>query len=170
MRRSKKKEIEIFCRKILSLLKRRKQTLSIAESCTGGYVSKLITDIPGASKVFKGSIISYADDIKVKILKVRERDLKTYGAVSCEIVKQMVCNVRKILDTDWGIAITGIAGPKGGTKTKPVGTVWIAVSGPDNVKTLRFRFQGDREYIRYSAVKEAIRFLYREICAIRAEF
>lgn len=111
-----------------NLLKQKKKTLSIAESCTGGYISHLITSVPGSSAYFKGSIVSYANEIKKNELNVNEDDLIKYGAVSKEVVEQMAKNILLKFDTDYAIATSGIAGPDGGTKEKPVGMVWIAVA------------------------------------------
>ena len=109
-------------------LKSKKQDLSIAESCTGGYVSNLITSIPGSSKYFKGSLIAYSNEIKIKELGVSPENINDFGAVSKEVVEEMAKNIRLKFKTSIGIASSGIAGPGGGTKDKPVGTVWIAYS------------------------------------------
>ena len=113
-------------------LLKRKETLVFAESCTGGLLSSSITSIEGASEVFKGSIISYSDELKKSLLNVPENLLKKYGAVSKEIAETMAINVRKKLSSDWSIAISGIAGPDGGSINKPVGLVYISISGPNN--------------------------------------
>ena len=121
-------------------LLKRKETLVFAESCTGGLLSSSITSIEGASEVFKGSIISYSDELKKSLLNVPENLLKKYGAVSKEIAETMAINVRKKLSSDWSIAISGIAGPDGGSINKPVGLVYISISGPNkhitNIKKL----------------------------------
>ena len=109
-------------------LKSKKQDLSIAESCTGGYVSNLITSIPGSSKYFKGSLIAYSNEIKIKELGVSAENINNFGAVSKEVVEEMAENIRVKFNTSIGIASSGIAGPGGGTKDKPVGTVWVAYS------------------------------------------
>jgi nicotinamide-nucleotide amidase len=108
------------------LLKERKLTLSVAESCTGGYVSAQITKVPGASAYFWGSVVSYSNDVKINALGVRPETLEQFGAVSEETIRQMAEGVRKALGTSIGIATSGIAGPDGGTPDKPVGTIWIA--------------------------------------------
>ena len=110
-------------------------TLGIAESCTGGYVSSRITSVPGSSAYFSGSIVSYSNAIKTSALGVEATTLEQFGAVSEQTVTQMAEGVRKALNTDVGIATTGIAGPDGGTPDKPVGTVWIAVSTPQRTVT-----------------------------------
>ena len=109
-------------------LKSKKQDLSIAESCTGGYVSNLITSIPGSSKYFKGSLIAYSNEIKIKELGVSPENINDFGAVSKEVVEEMAKNIRLKFKTSIGIASSGVAGPGGGTKDKPVGTVWVAYS------------------------------------------
>ena len=110
------------------LLKSKNKDLSIAESCTGGYVSNLITSVPGSSKYYKGSLIAYSNIIKIKELGVSPENINDFGAVSKEVVEEMAKNIRLKFKTSIGIASSGIAGPGGGTKDKPVGTVWIAYS------------------------------------------
>lgn len=114
-----------------SILKEKNLTLGIAESCTGGSLSSMITEIPGSSDYFKGSVIAYDNDIKMELLGVKGEDLEKHGAVSREVALQMARGVRKKLETDYGLSTTGIAGPGGGTEDKPVGTVWIAVSSKE---------------------------------------
>ncbi|MFN4234210.1 MAG: competence/damage-inducible protein A [Bacteroidia bacterium] len=120
------------------LLKEKNKTLAIAESCTGGYLSHLITSVPGSSNYFKGSIISYANEIKMHELNVDEETLKRYGAVSKEVVEQMAKNILLKFNTDFAIATSGIAGPDGGTKDKPVGMVWIAVADKKSINAQVF--------------------------------
>ena len=121
-------------------LLKRKETLVFAESCTGGLLSSSITSIEGASEIFKGSIISYSDELKKSLLNVPQNLLKKYGAVSKEIAETMAINVRKKLSSDWSIAVSGIAGPDGGSIKKPVGLVYISICGPNghitNIKKL----------------------------------
>ncbi len=112
------------------MLKERGKTLCTAESCTGGYVAHLVTGVPGASEYFRGSVVAYANDIKTGMLGVQEETLRQHGAVSREVVLEMAAGARKKLGADYAIAVSGIAGPDGGTPEKPVGTVWIAVEGP----------------------------------------
>ncbi len=126
-------------------LRERKQTLALAESCTGGYVSSLITGVAGASDVFKGAIVPYTNKAKHELLQVDEAIFNTVGAVSEECVKQLAENVRKKFDTDFSLAISGIAGPTGGTAEKPVGTVWIAVASKEKTLALKFIFGDNRQ-------------------------
>lgn len=127
------------------LLVKNKYTLAVAESCTGGNISHLITEIPGSSDYFKGSVVAYSNDIKKKILMVPGKDLDKYGAVSKQVVTQMASGAREVFGTDFAIATSGIAGPTGGTKEKPVGTVWIAVASPQNTLALKLNFGEHRE-------------------------
>jgi nicotinamide-nucleotide amidase len=122
--RSKKRE-----EAVVRLLAKQKRTLALAESCTGGFVANQITNVPGASKVFLGGIVAYRNDVKEKFLGVRAATLKKFGAVSENVAREMAEGARKKFDSDFAIAITGIAGPGGGTKNKPVGTVFIALAG-----------------------------------------
>jgi nicotinamide-nucleotide amidase len=127
------------------LLTGRKQTLSTAESCTGGYVAHLITSIPGSSVYFSGSVIAYNNEIKKKILHVDEAILSAYGAVSEETVKAMVSGAIQNLQTDYALATSGIMGPGGGSKEKPVGTVWIAAGNAREIITQKLWFRFDRQ-------------------------
>ena len=120
------------------------ETLSVAESCTGGMLSHLITAVPGASKVFYGGIISYDNSVKENVLGVEKNVLEEYGAVSKECVEQMAIGARKALNTTYAIATSGIAGPSGGTPDKPVGTVWIGFASKDKVCSIKYSFKGSR--------------------------
>jgi nicotinamide-nucleotide amidase len=132
------------------LLKQRLDTLSVAESCTGGLLGEKITSVPGASIYFLGGVISYSNRAKETHLKVNTETLRIHGAVSRETACEMARGIQSTFQSRWGVAITGIAGPEGGTPEKPVGTVWIAVSDP-NGKAFPFRIQfpGDRDAIRH---------------------
>ena len=127
------------------LLKEKNLTISTAESCTGGYIAHSITSIPGSSEYFKGSIIPYSNELKTKILGISEAVIKLQGAVSKDVVEAMAVNTRKLLGTDYAISTSGIAGPTGGTETKPVGTVWIAIAGPDIIISKIYNFGNKRE-------------------------
>lgn len=127
------------------ILREKHQTLAIAESCTGGYLGHLITSIPGSSDYFKGGIICYANEVKIKELAISEKTLLEKGAVSKEVAEQMAENVRKKFSSDYGIGISGIAGPTGGSIEKPVGTVWIAVSFAEKTLSEKFNFGNNRE-------------------------
>lgn len=128
-----------------ALLRKQGKTLSTAESCTGGYIAHLITSVSGSSDYYLGSVVSYANEVKINALGVNENDLKTHGAVSQQVVEQMVLGVKKVLNTDYAIATSGIAGPLGGTEEKPVGTVWIAIATPQGVTSKLFMMGEHRE-------------------------
>ena len=127
------------------LLKDRKLTVATAESCTGGSVSKMLTSISGSSSYFNGSIVSYTNQSKIDLLNIDHNDINKYGAVSQQVVEQMAEGVRNKLHTDYGISTSGIAGPNGGTKEKPVGTVWIAVSSKNRVISRKLKLGYNRE-------------------------
>ena len=129
------------------LLNKNNLTLATAESCTGGYLAHMITSVPGSSRYFKGSVIAYSNEVKIAQLGVSTEDLKQQGAVSEEVAKAMAKGVRKELNADIAIAITGIAGPDGGTVEKPVGTVWIAYSDKHKTLAKKFNFSRDRTFI-----------------------
>ena len=117
---------------LIKELAKRNQTIVFAESCTGGLLSASLTSISGSSQVFQGSIISYSNELKNSLLNISEEKLTKYGAVSEEVCKAMAINVKEKLGADWAIAISGIAGPNGGSQDKPVGLVYISISGPNN--------------------------------------
>lgn len=147
------------------LLTKAGKTLATAESCTGGYVAHLITSVPGSSRYFQGSLVSYSNDIKRDLLNVREDNLKRRGAVSEQVVSDMALNAMGLFDVDYTIATSGIAGPDGGTKEKPVGTVWIAVATPVRLTTREFRFgsRTGRKQIIERAARAALNMLRIEI-------
>jgi nicotinamide-nucleotide amidase len=126
------------------MLKERKKKLGTAESCTGGYISHLITSEPGSSEIFNGAIICYSNEVKKDILEVKEETLAKEGAVSEETVREMVRGAIKKLKIDYCIATSGIMGPDGGTPVKPVGTVWIGIGDKENIITRKFQFRFDR--------------------------
>ena len=130
--------------KIASLLKEKKLWIATAESCTAGLIGHTLTNIPGSSEYYKGGIISYSNEVKMKILGVKKETLETYGAVSEQTACQMAEGAKRVLETDIAIATTGIAGPGGGTKEKPVGLVYIGLATPEGVEARKFIFHGDR--------------------------
>ena len=121
------------------------KTVGTAESCTGGYIAHNITAIPGSSAYFKGSVVTYANEMKTKLLGVKEETLATHGAVSEATVREMVAGALQLLETDYAIAVSGIMGPDGGSPEKPVGTVWIAVGSAEKIVTVKHRLLYDRE-------------------------
>jgi nicotinamide-nucleotide amidase len=126
-------------------LKEKKLSIAVAESCTGGTIASLITSEPGSSAVFKGGIIAYSNEVKMNLLGVSPSELETHGAVSKEVAIQMAVGVKNRLNSDIGIATTGIAGPDGGSETKPVGTVWMAIAIGDQVVAKMHRFNLNRK-------------------------
>ena len=126
------------------LLRSKNMTMCTAESCTGGEIAHLITSVPGSSDYFMGSVVAYENNIKHKVLGVKQETLKKYGAVSGETVREMAEGVRKLMNTDFAVATSGIAGPDGGTAEKPVGTVWIAVATPSGTIAEKRAFGNDR--------------------------
>ena len=138
------------------LLRDQKKTLAVAESCTGGLLGSLITDVPGSSDYFLGGIIAYHDRVKITGLGVKREVLEKYGAVSPQVAASMAKNIRKKLGASLGVGITGIAGPAGGSKTKPVGLVYIAVSGTKNVLIEKKLFRGTRQKIKVLAAGKAL--------------
>jgi nicotinamide-nucleotide amidase len=126
------------------LLLKRKQTVAVAESCTGGKISELITSVAGSSLYYKGSVIAYSNEIKIRILGVSEDIIEKHGAVSEEVVRAMAVNIRKIYNTDYAVATSGIAGPTGGTSKKPVGTTWICVASENNVIATKYNLGKQR--------------------------
>ena len=146
------------------LLLEKRVRVSTAESCTGGYLASLITKVPGASEYYPGTIVSYANEVKTSLLQVSPDTLVKHGAVSEEVVIQMAKGVREQLNTDYGIALSGIAGPSGGTEAKPVGTVWIAVAGPNGVVSKRFFFGNHRERTIRKSALTALNMLRVQLC------
>ncbi|WBL44946.1 competence/damage-inducible protein A [Algoriphagus halophytocola] len=129
---------------IAKLLTTKKKTVALAESCTGGYISHLMTSIPGSSSYFQGSVVPYHNQFKSEIIGVKETTLEKFGAVSEETVKEMATGVRSLFRSDIGLASSGIAGPDGGTESKPVGTIWIACAMGDQVETKKLQLTQDR--------------------------
>lgn len=138
------------------LLTERELTISCAESCTGGNLAHRITQIPGSSVYFLGSVVSYSNDVKADVLKVPRRDIAAHGAVSEPVAVAMARGVARLMRSDCAIATTGIAGPDGGTRYKPVGTVWIAVKCRDQVVSECIQFKGERQEVIESATNHGI--------------
>ena len=145
------------CKKIVGLLKRKKLKISIAESCTGGLLSSTITSVSGSSKVFSLGLVAYSNQSKTKVLKIPKKIIKKYGSVSYQVCLAMVKNVSKISETNMSVAITGIAGPSGGTKIKPVGLVYIAIKKGNRTKVKKYLFKNkERFHIQKSAVNKSL--------------
>jgi nicotinamide-nucleotide amidase len=141
------------------------QTLAAAESCTGGALSAKFTAMNGASTYFMGGVVSYSNEVKNRVLGVRAEDLEKYGAVSEPVARQMAEGVRRVCGTTWGVSTTGIAGPTGGTPDKPVGTVWMAVAGPNGTKALCLNHGRLRAQNIEKAATAAINMLRKELLA-----
>ena len=151
------KKLERISSDLGELLKLKDYTFTCAESCTGGWVGHALTSIPGSSEWFGSSFVTYSYEAKTEILGVSSQDLDSFGAVSEEIVEQMVSGAIDKSGADVGVAISGIAGPDGGTDTKPVGTVCFAwkINGQEII-TSSEHFSGDRNEVRYSSVERAL--------------
>ena len=144
-----------------NILIRKNMTLSSAESCTGGLVSSLLTDISGSSSYIKSNFVTYANEAKMKYLNVSENTLKNYGAVSEQTASEMVAGLLKETNTDYAIATTGIAGPSGGTEEKPVGLVYIAIASKDRMTVHKYLANKNypRVLIKYLFAKKAVKLL-----------
>lgn len=154
---------ESLASSVLDLLQRSSRTLSVAESCTGGSVCAAFAAVPGASRSFAGGIVAYANEVKTAQLGVEPALIAEHGAVSEPVALAMAQGARARLDADFGVAITGIAGPGGGTAEKPVGLVWIAVAGPAGARVRRFDFPGDRGAVQARATVSALGLLWKTL-------
>lgn len=141
---------------ILQKLISKNETLAVAESCSGGLLGHRLTNVPGSSLYFLGGVIVYANTSKTKLLGVSESLIKHHGAVSCAVAKRMAENIRKMLKSDFGISITGIAGPGGGTKIKPTGLTYIAIANRKETLCQEFHFTGSRLAIKKKATGAAL--------------
>ncbi|RMG40695.1 MAG: CinA family nicotinamide mononucleotide deamidase-related protein [Candidatus Dadabacteria bacterium] len=141
---------------VCSLLKDKGYTLATAESCTGGLIGKLITDIPGSSGCFKGSLVTYSNEAKLKLLSVNEEVLKDKGAVSAEVAEQMAGGAQKAFNSDLSLSVTGIAGPSGGSEEKPVGTFYIGFVATDCSAVFNYKFPSERKRVRAFAAYAAL--------------
>jgi nicotinamide-nucleotide amidase len=148
---------------VVRLLTEHKQTLALAESCTGGYIANRITNVPGASEIFINGLVTYSNESKQRLLGVREETLTQHGAVSEATVREMAEGARQKSKTDFALAVTGIAGPGGGTEEKPVGTVFIALATPEKTVVKHHVFQYDRETFKFVTSQTALDLLRREI-------
>ena len=148
---------------VLKLLESRGQSVSTAESCTGGTVAQMLTAVPGASASYLGSVVAYDNRVKQDTLGVPESAMVAHGAVSEAVVLAMAEGVRKRLGTTWGVATSGVAGPSGGTEEKPVGTVWMAVAGPEGSQAWVHRFGSQRARIVQRASRRILTHLHQEV-------
>lgn len=149
-------------------LVKRGQTLAVAESCTGGWLAKVLTDASGSSRFFVGGTVAYSNQLKTRLLDVDQKTIEEHGAVSGPVALQMAQAIRKNVEADWGIGITGVSGPTGGTETKPVGLVYLGIVGPNLAETFEYRFSEawGREWIRWFSVQSALDRLRHLLCVI----
>ncbi len=154
---------ETFSEILVKKCIQKQKTIALAESCTGGMVSEYITQVSGSSKCFKGGVVAYNNSVKESVLNISRTILRTKGAVSKEVASALATNVRKRFSASVGIGITGIAGPTGGSKTKPVGLVYIGVSYKEKTKVYKHLFNGDRDKVRNLASNKAMFYLWKTI-------
>jgi nicotinamide-nucleotide amidase len=150
---------------VVKLLAQKKKTLALAESCTGGLVASRITDVPGASEIFLGGVVSYANSAKERFLGVRAETLRQHGAVSGAVAREMALGAREKFGSDFAVAVTGIAGPDGGTPEKPVGTVFIALASADGAEVKKFLNVWDRATFKQVTATQALEWLRRTLSA-----
>jgi len=148
---------------LVGLLRRRRLTLALAESCTGGFIANQITNVPGASKVFLGGVVAYNNEVKQKFLGVRAGTLARHGAVSEAVAREMAEGARKRFGADFAVAVTGIAGPGGGTKRKPVGTVFIALATEGETIVERKLNSFGREKFKQITANQALKMLHLQL-------
>ncbi|HYF82959.1 MAG TPA: competence/damage-inducible protein A [Clostridia bacterium] len=152
---------------VMNLLIENSATLSLAESCTGGLIASRLTDVPGASASLMCGVVSYSNEAKIKILGVKEDTIKNYGAVSSQTAEEMAAGVKRINATDIGLSITGIAGPDGGSKEKPVGLCYVGIAIGDTVKAHKFLFNGNRKRIKWNSSSRALDLLRKELLLLK---
>ena len=150
-------DTKLFALELAEALKARGLTCATAESCTGGLIGGALTAVPGSSEWYVGGVISYANSVKTGLLGVSEADLAAYGAVSEPVVRSMALGACRVTGADMACAVSGVAGPGGGTPEKPVGTVWIGWSLHGETRARKFHFCGDRDEVRAQTVAEAVR-------------
>ena len=138
-------------------------TLAVAESCTGGLISQRLTNVPGSSKYLMESVVTYSNESKTRLLGVDKKLIKEFGAVSQQVARDMARGVRHKAKTDFGLAVTGIAGPDGGTEEKPVGLVYVALADDAHTAHKKFMIPGDRELVRWRASQAALDMLRRRL-------
>ena len=141
-------------------------TVATAESCTGGLIGHLLTNVPGSSNYFLGGVVAYSNAAKAAMLGVPEDVLAAYGAVSREVVEAMAQGALRVFSASFGLAVSGIAGPSGGTSDKPVGTVWMAVAGEHGVQSRRLSLAGDRLHIKQATACHALDMLRRAVLGL----
>jgi PncC family amidohydrolase len=153
-------------KQIVALLRKHGKTISIAESCTGGLISHRITNVPGSSNYYNCSVIAYNNQSKITILHVSPETLKKFGAVSRQTATEMAKAIKQVSGSDLGLAVTGIAGPGGGTPEKPVGLVYMCLVSGESVVCEEFRFKGKREEIKFQASEAALEMIKKHVQAL----
>ena len=153
---------QILAHAVASFLSKTGMTLAVAESCTGGLITHLLTEVPGISSSFLMGVVAYSNQAKTKQLAVPEKTILAHGAVSEEVALAMASGVRKAASADIGIAVTGIAGPTGGNCEKPIGLVYVAISGSDGEHARKFNFKGSRSGIKEKAAAAALEMIRGE--------
>ena len=149
--------MKLLAKKIVKILTKKKLTIAFAESCTGGMVSSAITAINGSSKVFTFGLIVYSNKSKINVLKIPKNIIKKYGAVSEQVCLTMLKNINKIAKTNISLSVTGIAGPRGGTKKKPIGLVFVGIKKGNNILVKKYLFKNKgRTYIQKAAVNKSL--------------
>lgn len=157
-------EHDLLCRSIIEKLVAKKETIAVAESCSGGLISEWITRISGSSKVFKGGLVAYANEIKTQVLGVESDLIHNFGAVSSEVALAMATQTIRVFKTDWAVSVTGIAGPTGGNAQKPVGTVFIAIASPKHSEFRKcFYENASRQRVRELSALEALTWLEKKL-------
>ncbi|MCC7391163.1 competence/damage-inducible protein A [Candidatus Sumerlaeota bacterium] len=154
---------------LVALFRQQQKTIATAESCTGGWIAKDLTDVPGSSQVFKAGWVTYSNDAKIRDLTVPPTILDRHGAVSEPVVRAMAEGAREKSGADFALSVSGVAGPDGGSEEKPVGTVWFAVASPQGTTAIKYLFNGDRETIRSFATIQALELLRRALLKIPPE-
>ena len=149
--------------RVVSYLIELRKTIATAESCSGGLIAHRLTNVPGASTPFVGGVVAYSNQVKQALLGVPEELLAAHGAVSEPVARAMAEGVRARLGTDWSVAVTGIAGPGGGSPEKPVGLVYMAVAGPGDTRAVRFQFSGDRESVKSQTAEAALELVWESL-------
>jgi PncC family amidohydrolase len=148
-----------LAKRVVELLLERGETLAVVESCTGGQLAAALTSIPGVSQVFTGGVVAYSNVIKTAVVGVRRALLDEFGAVSRECARALAEQGQDVLNADWCVSITGVAGPGGGSLSKPVGLVYIAYAGPGGLKVEEHQFAGDRAEVQQRSVNRALAML-----------
>ena len=156
--------MKLLSKKITNKLIKKKLTIAVAESCTGGMLSSTITSVSGSSKVFNLGFVVYSNKSKINVLKISKKKKKKYGAVSKQVCLLMVKNLSKISKTNISISITGIAGPKGGTNKKPVGLVYVGIKKDQKIQVKKYLFKNkDRFYIQKAAVNKSLKLILNSL-------